>query len=100
MNKRKRQAKPRRKFNIRICLMVALVLYLTYALGGQLLSLRQTVVRASRLESEIAEAEGRLKEVQELESLSQSDAYIEKVAREKLGLVKPDEMVFVDVSGR
>ena len=100
MNKRKRQEKSKRKLNIRVCLMVALFAYLSYALSGQLVSLRQTAVRASQLEAEIAEAEGRLAEVQDLDRISKSDAYIEKVAREKLGLVKPDETVFVDVSGR
>ncbi|MBQ7036007.1 MAG: septum formation initiator family protein [Clostridia bacterium] len=100
MNKRKRQGKPKRKLNIRVCLIVVFAAYLSYTLCGQLVSLRQSAVRVSQLEAEIAEAEGRLAEVQDLDRISKSDAYIEKVAREKLGLVQPDETVFVDVSGR
>ncbi len=83
-----------------VCLMVALVLYLSYALIGQQVSLRESDSQISQLEADIAEAEGRLAQVQDLEGLSKSDAYIEKVAREKLGLVLPDETVFVDVTGR
>ncbi|NLM51092.1 MAG: septum formation initiator family protein, partial [Clostridiaceae bacterium] len=32
--------------------------------------------------------------------LYQSDEYNERLAREKLGLVKPGEQVFIDASGR
>ena len=30
--------------------------------------------------------------------IMESDEYIEKIARQKLGFVKPDEQVFVDTS--
>ncbi len=80
--------------------MAALVLYLSYTLIGQQVSLRQSDAQISQLEADIAAAESRLAQVQDLEGLSKSDAYIEKVAREKLGLVLPDETVFVDVTGR
>lgn len=39
----------------------------------------------------------------ELERLMESgdeDAYVERVAREKLGYARPDERVFVDISGQ
>lgn len=39
----------------------------------------------------------------ELERLMESgdeDAYVERVAREKLGYARPDERVFVDISGK
>lgn len=39
----------------------------------------------------------------ELERLMESgdeDAYVERVAREKLGHARPDERVFVDISGK
>ena len=100
MNKRKSQEKSKRKLNIHVCLMAALVLYLSYALIGQQVSLRQSDSQISQLEADIAEAEGRLAQVQDMDRLAQSDAYIEKIAREKLGLVLPDETVFVDVTGR
>lgn len=100
MNTRKNQGKPKRKLNIRGCFMIVLIMYLCYALISQHATLRSSDAAISALEEEIALAEGRLSEVEDLDTLSQSDAYIEKVAREKLGLVLPDETVFVDVTGR
>ena len=100
MNKRKNQGKGKRKLNIRVCFMVGLIMYLCYALISQQTTLRASNVQISQLEADITEAQGRLAEVQDLDTLSRSDEYIERVAREKLGLVLPDETVFVDVTGR
>lgn len=75
-------------------------MYLSYALISQQTTLRASEQAISRLETEISEAESRLAQVEELENEAHSDAYIEMVAREKLGLVLPDETVFVDVTGR
>ncbi|MBO5059637.1 MAG: septum formation initiator family protein [Clostridia bacterium] len=41
--------------------------------------------------------------IEEIDSMMQkvgTDEYIEKVAREKLGMIKSDEIVFVDISGQ
>lgn len=38
-------------------------------------------------------------DIERLISLSDDDAYIEKIAREELGYVYPEEIVFIDVSG-
>lgn len=100
MNKRKKQGKQHRKLNIRVCFMMVLVVYLSYALISQVATLRKADAQISQLEKDISDAEGRLAEVHDLNAFSQSDAYIEKVAREKLGLVLPDETVFTDVTGR
>lgn len=55
---------------------------------------------------ELAEIEAQLSQQAqtnaELERLMESgdqDAYIERIAREKLGYVRPDERIFVDISG-
>lgn len=59
-----------------------------------------------RNEDEIAELQAqieyetkRMEEVDALKEKVNTDEYIEKVAREKLGLVKNDEIIFVDISG-
>lgn len=100
MNKRKSQGKKLRKLNIRFLAMVGLIMYFCCALIGQQTSLRASDAEITQLEEKIAAAETQLAEVEEMETLSRSDAYIEKVAREKLGLVLPDETVFVDVTGQ
>ncbi len=40
----------------------------------------------------------RVEEVERLTAILGTDEYIEKIAREKLGMVKEDEKLFVDVS--
>ncbi len=47
-----------------------------------------------RLEKEITEQEAKKEELTELEEDMQTLKYVEKVAREKLGLVYPDEIIF------
>ncbi len=46
------------------------------------------------LEEKVAEEEGRSERIDELRNYTQTRAYTEKVAREKLGLVYPDEIIF------
>lgn len=53
---------------------------------------------AAELDSRIAEEKERQEEVDKMRDNSDSDEYIEKIARERLGMVKNDEIVFVDVS--
>ena len=100
MNKRKKQGQPKRKLNIHVCFMIGLIMYLCYALISQQTSLHSSNAKIAGLEAEIVSAESRLAEVQDMDAFSKSDEYIERVAREKLGLVLPDETVFVDVTGR
>ncbi len=39
-------------------------------------------------------------ELERLLSMSDSKEYIERIARDKLGFVYPDEKIFIDVSGK
>lgn len=48
------------------------------------------------LTGELNQAAADLAEQRELQHLVGSDAYIERVARDQLGMVKPDEIVFQD----
>ena len=52
----------------------------------------------SELEGEIESAKERQAEVDHMRENADSDEYIEKVARDTLGMVKRDEIVFIDVS--
>ena len=53
----------------------------------------------AELEKKIEYEKTRIAEVEDLKSKVDTDEYIEKVAREKLGMVKRDELIFMDVSG-
>ncbi len=100
MNKQRKTGKTIKKSNIHILCMVGLIVYLCFALVRQQVVLHDAGKQISQLESAITQAETELSEVQDLDAFSHTDAYIERVAREKLGLVLPDETVFVDVTGR
>ncbi len=51
------------------------------------------------LNMQIAQQQKKLDELDELKTKVDSDEYIEKVAREKLGLIKENEIMFIDVAG-
>lgn len=53
----------------------------------------------ARLNSQIEYEKERQKEISELKDKVNTDEYIEKIASEKLGLVKSNAKIFVDVSG-
>ena len=48
------------------------------------------------LESQLANAQARKAELEELQNIVDSDEYIERVAREQLGMVRPNEIIFED----
>ncbi|MBP8990194.1 MAG: septum formation initiator family protein [Clostridia bacterium] len=50
--------------------------------------------RREELASELQEAAADLAGLKELQELAGSDAYIERVARDQLGMVRPDEIIF------
>lgn len=52
----------------------------------------------AELEGEIAAANERKAEADRMGENPDSDEYIEKVARDRLGMVKSDEIVFIDVA--
>lgn len=55
--------------------------------------------RIAELEGQIEYEKKRIEEVEDLKTKVNTDEYIEKVAREKLGMIKRDEIVFIDISG-
>lgn len=52
--------------------------------------------KAVDLEREIANEKQRTEEIDALRAYMQTDAYAEQLAREKLGLVKDNEIVFIE----
>ena len=55
--------------------------------------------RLSSLDSQIEEEKQRTDDITAFKEYMQTDEYIEKMASEKLGLIKSNAKVFVDVSG-
>ncbi len=56
--------------------------------------------RKTEIEESIEYEKQRIKEIDEVTEKVGTDEYTEKVAREKLGMIKSDEIVFVDISGQ
>lgn len=56
--------------------------------------IRQYDERVATLERRIEEEHDRTGEIEKLRTYMETDAYIEQIAREKLGLVKDNEIVF------
>jgi len=54
--------------------------------------------KISNLKSQIAAEEELSEDLKKKSAIYSSDYYIEKVARDELGLVMPDEKVFIDAS--
>lgn len=96
--KRKRH-KRRKNDNFRgMCCISAVVLILLAVLTVQSHGLKQKNAiyqeELVQLEKKIASEEERTEEIEELKEYIQSDEYAEQVAKDKLGLVYEDEIVF------
>ena len=46
------------------------------------------------MEQQLSQEEARTKEIEDLQEYVKSDEYMEKVAKEKAGLLKPNEIIF------
>lgn len=53
-------------------------------------------LRKATLASELLEAKADQADLHELQNLIDTDEYIERVARDQLGMVKPNEVIFED----
>lgn len=74
-----------------------LVAYATLSLVGVMSDLNEAKAAATELEAELAQAHSENAKLKaDIDSLG-TDESAEKLAREKLGLVKSDEIVFVDM---
>jgi len=90
MNKRK-------KLGFGIYILIAVFLYLSYIAVDQQKLLNAKNLELEKIENKIEEEKRINEELKKEKEMIQSDEYKEKVAREKLGMVKKNERVFVDV---
>lgn len=79
-------------------MFIFLLAYVTYTFIHQKISLSQREDVAASYEKEINQAKLEQEQLKKELENSKSDEYLEKMAREKLGLVKANERVFVDVT--
>lgn len=55
--------------------------------------------KAEQIRADIENENQCIKEIDAMMQKAGTDEYIEKVARDKLGMIKTDEIVFIDISG-
>ena len=93
--KKRKPSSSNRRGMVAIALVV-MVLLVGLLVQSQKLSLqnRQYEAKKSELEQRISDEELRAGEIKNLDDYVNSTEYIEKVAREKLGLVYEDEILF------
>lgn len=100
MAKARRRIVYRKKAQNRFSLVLAgtvaaIVLGLIVPRGWKLRTqLREYTAQKQSLEEQIASEEKRAEELEEYAKYTKTDEYVEKVAREKLGLVKKGEILF------
>lgn len=95
---RRMTIRKRRQNKLSMCLVSIVVLMLLVVVFISSIELKQKqatyLEKKNLLEQQIAQEEQRAQELVELRKYTQTKAYIEEVAKDKLGLVHSDEIVF------
>lgn len=98
---KKKKNKQKRPVNYNRLGLLAITAVVLLFLGGLYISsqkleqrLQMYDIKKENLDQRIADEKERTIEIDNLKDYMQTDAYAEEVARERLGLVKPDEIVF------
>lgn len=97
--RRKEQQKKRMQRHKRsvlaVCAVIAL-LFVVVSVNSVTLKAKERVYQAQELELEeqIKEEKARAKEIEDLDEYVGTDEYVEDVAKEKLGLVHENEIIF------
>lgn len=75
---------------------VILLLVAVVTINGVSLQSKEKEYKAQveELKSQLAEEEAKADEIEELEKYVGTDEYIEEIAKEKMGLVYPNEIIF------
>ena len=94
--KRARRMRDREKRALLVMGLIVGSVGITLTVRGNALNqqIQQNSLKESALEQQLEDETRRTEEIQELEQYMQSDEYIEKIAREKLGLLKENEILF------
>ncbi len=84
-------------FKIGLIVLVVLVIHSLFISAEQQQIFNTKEKDIKEIQAKIQEEKDTKEKLMELEKILDTDEYVEEVAREKLGMVKPGEKVFVDV---
>ena len=96
MNKTRRAWKKRKRLELHIVLVTVSCLMLVASFGKLKLQKKNEAYRQREEEllAEIESEQARTEEIEELKKYVQTKKYVEEVAKERLGLVYEDEILF------
>lgn len=83
-------------FSVALILMVIVMLWIviTYGRFGIQRKLDEYTLKEEQLQEQIEAEEQRAEEIEEYRKYTQTQKYVEEVAKEKLGLVNENEIIF------
>lgn len=79
-------------------ILAVFFLYFCYVLIDQQKVILARESEIARMKEKIGEEQAINEELTKQREIINSDEYVEKIAREKLGMVKKEERVFIDIS--
>lgn len=93
----KKKKKKYRVDYVRVLLIVCLV-YFSITFVKQQFEINEYNVKIDSINQDIASANTKIEQLNQIKENVNDPAFIEKIAREECGLVKPHERIFIDVS--
>ena len=82
-------------FSFQNIVFLAIAVYLVFLLISQQSTLDENIRRNREIKAELTASEQELRELEREEAESDTEEYIEKRAREELGYVYDDEIVYI-----
>lgn len=79
-------------------ILVCCVVYFIYTFICQQFSMNEYDIKIAAIEDRIHDATSRVEEIDALKKKVNTTEFIETVARNELGLIKPYEKIFIDVN--
>ena len=86
----------RKKSRFGLFILLMFFLYFAWEMAGQQKLLYSKSLEVQKIQSKVNEEEKVNADLKKEQQTLNSDEYVEKVAREKLGMVKEGERVFID----
>ena len=88
----------RKSFMLRVCIF-AFAVYAVVSLVSMQINLADRRRQLSQLEQRVETQRLANKELERQLAQGMDEEYVERIARERLGFIAPDEIVYIDVSG-
>lgn len=95
MQKRKNKKK---RIKIRYIIFITIIIYGTSTFINQQGMIKELEKKKTIREEKIGQLNEEIQRVQEKIQYSHTPEYLEKIARDELGMVKPEETIFIDKS--